>query len=117
MLYPSRHGVRRASGLADLFNRLSSEYPWVPPPMLKRMVQSYGGLVSAVLGSAHALADLGEPMAEGLYEAELEYLVVREWARSADDALWRRSKLGLRLSPEEQRGVAEWFERRLRANV
>ncbi len=117
VLSPSGHVVGRASGLGDLFNRLSGEYPWVPPALLQRMVQSYGGLVSSVLGSARALTDLGEPVAEGLYEVELEYLVAREWARSADDALWRRSKLGLRLSPQEQRRVAEWFERRLRANA
>jgi len=117
VLSRSGHVARRPSGLADLFNGLSDEYPWVPSPMLHRMVQAYGGLVGSVLGSAHALADLGEPMAEGLYEAELEYLVVREWARSADDALWRRSKLGLRLSPEEQQRVADWFERRLRADA
>ena len=85
--------------------------------MLRRMVHSYGGLVSVVLGSASALSDLGKPIADGLYEAELEYLVTREWARSADDALWRRSKLGLRLSPEEQRRVADWFEARLRSDV
>jgi glycerol-3-phosphate dehydrogenase len=114
---PSGDVLRRASGLEDLFTTLSDQYRWAPPVMLRRMVQSYGGRVGSLLGSARALADLGEPMADGLYEAELEYLVVREWARSADDALWRRSKLGLRLSPEEQRSVADWFERRLRADV
>jgi glycerol-3-phosphate dehydrogenase len=115
----SRSGevLRRALGLADLFGRLSEEYPWVPPPMLERMVQSYGGLVSTMLRSARRLSDLGAPVADGLYEAELEYLVVREWARSAADALWRRSKLGLHLSPQDQRSVADWFERRLRPDV
>jgi glycerol-3-phosphate dehydrogenase len=117
VLSPSGQVVGRASGLGDLVNRLSGEYPWVPPALLQRMAQSYGGRVSSVLGSARALTDLGEPVAEGLFEVELEYLVAREWARSADDALWRRSKLGLRLSPQEQRRVAEWFERRLRANA
>ena len=115
----SRSGqvLKRAWGLEDLFSTMSEEYPWVPRPMLLRMVQAYGGLVITVLRSARGLEDLGAPVADGLYEAELEYLVEREWARSADDALWRRSKLGLRLSPEEQRRVADWFERRLRADV
>ena len=93
---------------------LSEQYGWMPPGVLRRMARAYGSRARAVLGSACQLADLGEPIAEGLYEAELEYLVAREWARSADDVLWRRSKLGLRLSAHAQRRVASWVERRLR---
>jgi glycerol-3-phosphate dehydrogenase len=73
--------------------------------------------VPMVLGSAHQLTDLGEPIADGLYEAELEYLVAREWAAGADDVLWRRSKLGLQLAPEQHQRVADWLMRRLGARV
>ena len=85
--------------------------------MLRRMALAYGSRVSTVLGSANRLADLGEPIADGLYEAELEHLVTREWVVSAEDALWRRSKLGLRLSAAEQGRVADWLERRLVARL
>ena len=51
-------------------------------------------------------------MGGDLYEAELEYLVTNEFACTADDVLWRRSKLGLHLSPEAQAAVARWFANR-----
>jgi glycerol-3-phosphate dehydrogenase len=86
----------------------------MPPGVLQRMTWAYGSGVLGALGSARRLADLGEPIADGLYEAELEYLVTREWAVCADDVLWRRSKLGLHLSAEGQRRVADWLERRVR---
>jgi glycerol-3-phosphate dehydrogenase len=113
---PGRVGPA-AAGLDDFVLAFGARYRWLPPKMLRRMVQAYGGRLSTVLGSARELADLGEPMADGLYEAELEHLVAREWAKSADDALWRRSKLGLHLSPEEQRRVAHWFDQRLRVQA
>jgi glycerol-3-phosphate dehydrogenase len=90
---------------------LSARYEWMPPSVLRRMARAYGSRVPRVLGSAHRLGDLGEPIAEGLYEAELEHLVAREWAASAEDVLWRRSKLGLHLSIEQRQRVADWLER------
>jgi glycerol-3-phosphate dehydrogenase len=48
-------------------------------------------------------------VAPGLYEAELRYLMAQEWAHSADDVLWRRSKLGLHYSAEERQQVADWL--------
>jgi glycerol-3-phosphate dehydrogenase len=113
----SGRAVRRAARFEQLLATLGARYPWLPPDMLHRMTQSYGGRISTVLGSARSLGDLGEPIADGLYEAELEYLVAKEWVKSADDALWRRSKLGLRLQPEEQQRVAEWLQRRLRTPI
>ena len=92
---------------------LNEQYGWMRPNVLRRMAWAYGSRVRAVLGSASRLGHLGEPIADGLYEAELEYLAAREWARSADDVLWRRSKLGLHLSAEQQRRVADWFQRRV----
>jgi len=106
-----------ATVLEDFFVSLSDRYPWVPPAMLRRMALAYGSRVSTVLGSASRLRDLGGPIADGVYEAELEHLATREWATGAEDVLWRRSKLGLRLSPGEHQRVADWFEGRLRAHV
>jgi len=100
--------------MAGFFAALSARYDWMPPGVLQRMTWAYGSGVLGALGSARRLADLGEPIADGLYEAELEYLVTREWAVCADDVLWRRSKLGLHLSAEGQRRVADWLERRVR---
>ena len=48
----------------------------------------------------------------GLYECELEYLVKNEWAREAEDVLWRRTKCGLHMRAEEQAGVRDWLAAR-----
>jgi glycerol-3-phosphate dehydrogenase len=105
---------RRRAGEAplDAFVAASAAgYGWMPAAVLRRMALAYGSRVHAVLGSARRLQDLGEPIVDGLYEAELQYLVAREWALSAEDVLWRRSKLGLHLSEPDRRRVAAWFER------
>jgi glycerol-3-phosphate dehydrogenase len=93
---------------------LSAQYGWMPPQVVRRMARAYGSRVHTLLGSACRLRDLGEPIVAGLFEAELEHLISREWAASADDVLWRRSKLGLHLSMQERQRVAGWFERRVR---
>jgi len=52
---------------------------------------------------------MGEAVADGLYEAELDYLVKNEWALSGVDILWRRSKLGLHLPGDTAQRVDEWL--------
>jgi glycerol-3-phosphate dehydrogenase len=49
-------------------------------------------------------------VAPGLYEAELRYLVREEWAHTAEDVLWRRSKLGLHFTPAQRQAVQDWFD-------
>ena len=88
---------------------MSKRYAWIPPDMLGRLLRAYGTRVERVLGSASTLQALGQDFGGGLFEAELDYLRATEWAASAEDVLWRRSKLGLRLSPEARNEVAAWF--------
>jgi glycerol-3-phosphate dehydrogenase len=83
-------------------------FPFAPPRMIRRMSRAYGTRIERVLGQARRSEDLGEEIAPGLFEAELEYLRAKEWARSADDVLWRRSKLGLALDPAARERVAQW---------
>jgi glycerol-3-phosphate dehydrogenase len=66
--------------------------------------------VEKILGKARAMLDLGEHYGAGLTQAEIDYLVTYEWARSGDDVLWRRTKLGLHLSEQERRRVANLFD-------
>ena len=82
---------------------------WLPDPLARRLARAYGSRVERVLGTAAATADLGVEVAPGLYEAELAYLQREEWASTADDVLWRRSKLGLHYTHEECARVAAWF--------
>ena len=106
-----------SQALARFVAALTARYGWMPAGTLQRMAAAYGSRVYTVLGSARHPADLGEPIADGLYEAELHYLVAREWALAAEDVLWRRSKLGLHLSPEQCQRVADWFERSVKPPV
>jgi glycerol-3-phosphate dehydrogenase len=77
--------------LADLRRRR----PFLPEGQARRMGRAYGTRIDELLGDAEAWADLGEDFGGGLTAAEVDYLVRREWARTAEDVLWRRSKLGL----------------------
>jgi glycerol-3-phosphate dehydrogenase len=79
-----------------------ARWPFLPGPTSERMARAYGTRLSRILGDARSLADLGEHYGAGLTQAEVEYLRHHEWARGADDILWRRSKLGLYLSAAER---------------
>jgi glycerol-3-phosphate dehydrogenase len=76
---------------------------------MRRLCRSYGTRIEAILRAAKQLSDLGAEVAPGVYEAELDLMRTQEWARTADDALWRRSKLGLHLTPEARERVKAWF--------
>lgn len=76
-------------------------YPWLPSGQALRYARSYGTRIDRIIGAARRLEDLGENVGADLYAAEVDYLVREEWARGADDILWRRSKLGLRIDQRE----------------
>ena len=81
-------------------------YPQLPAALCQRLARAYGARIDTVLASGPN--GLGSEVAPGLFEAELDYLHEHEWARSADDVLWRRSKLGLHLNPAQRAAVARW---------
>ena len=88
---------------------LQARHAWLPATLTLRLARAYGARVEHVLGDAGALVDLGDEIAPGLYARELAYLRDEEWACSADDVLWRRSKLGLHYNAAERDQVAAWF--------
>ena len=77
--------------------------------MLLRLTRAYGTRLASILKGAASLDDLGECLGANLYEAELRYLILHEYARTGDDVLWRRSKLGLHLPADAQARVGEWM--------
>jgi len=89
--------------------RMEALGAWLPAPLLRRLAGAYGTRIEALLGEADSLAGLGRDFGAGLYEAEVRYLIDNEFARSAEDILWRRTKLGLVMSPSEQQKLAEWL--------
>ncbi len=88
---------------------LAARNPWLPDGAALRLARAYGTRVEAVLNGAQGLNDMGVHLGGDLYARELEYLVKHEFARTADDVLWRRSKLGLHLDKAERQRVLDWF--------
>ena len=76
------------------------EFPWVPERVLHRWARAYGTRLAALIGGRRRLEELGRDLGGGLYEAEVEHLVAREFARTAEDVLWRRSRLGLHVGED-----------------
>jgi glycerol-3-phosphate dehydrogenase len=95
-------------GVADLTARLVRDYPFLDAYWSGRLIRAYGTEAWAVLGSAKSAADLGQSFGATLTEAELRWLMAREYALTAEDVVWRRSKLGLRLT-RDQIGTLERF--------
>ena len=93
---------------------LKRERPWLPAELARRYARAYGTRVTRMLDGIQDLDDLGEALGEGLYEAEADYLAREEWARCADDVLWRRSKLGLHVDDAAKARLAAWFDRQQR---
>jgi len=83
---------------------LTERTPLVAPALACRLARAYGSRVERVL-----VRGLGAEVVPGLHEGELRYLCEEEWAQSADDVLWRRSKLGLHLDAAQRRRIADWL--------
>ena len=78
-----------------------ARFPFLDARWAGRLVRGYGTEAAAMLDGAGSAAALGERFGWDLTEREVRWLIEREWARSAEDVLWRRTKLGLRLTPDE----------------
>jgi glycerol-3-phosphate dehydrogenase len=87
---------------------LLRDYPFLTPAHANRLAHAYGTRAAKVLGNAKSMADLGQSFGATLTESEVKYLMSMEWACTAEDIVWRRSKLGLRLSAAEIAAVEEW---------
>lgn len=90
--------------------QLQADYPFLTPRWAQRLIRAYGTDAWHILGSAKTAADLGQDFGETLTEAEARWLHQQEFARSADDVVWRRSKLGLRLTLDQVAALQAWFD-------
>lgn len=88
-------------GFAALRDDLARRYRFLPLPTVTRLTRAYGTRAAALLGNAKSAADMGEKFGADLTQREVDWLVHTEWAGTAEDILWRRSKLGLRFAPAE----------------
>ena len=96
-------------GFDDFLEQIEARYHFLEWEHAQRLARAYGSLLPTILGDATAMADLGEHFGAGLTEREVRYLVDQEWARTAEDILWRRSKLGLLMSEDEQARLAAFM--------
>ncbi len=93
------------NGLPALKAELAARHRFLTEADVDRIARAYGTRATRWLGGAKAWEDLGRSFGAGLSEAEVAYLRREEWASTAEDVLWRRTKLGLRLSAEEQEAL------------
>ena len=91
--------------------RFRQSHSWLPQDLARRYLRAYGTRTEQLLDGAGDLDGLGEHLGDGLYAAELRYLMRQEWVETADDLLWRRSKMGLHVSADTKQNLAAWIAR------
>ena len=106
---PLPGGAVGAKGPEGIVAELGAKYPFLDDRDVKRLFNSYGTMTRDVLGQAKSYNDLGQNFGAGLTEREINYLRSYEWAETADDVLWRRSKFGLHMSRDERLAVEVWL--------
>ena len=84
--------------IGEFTARCAARYSWMPEGLHRHCVRHYGTDIHVMLAGRSSVVDLGEHFGAGLYAAEVAYLVEHEWARSAEDILWRRTRKGLGVS-------------------
>jgi len=99
-------------GVADRIAGLRTRYPFLTEYWAGRLVHAYGTEAEAMLGDAADAAELGEDFGATLTAREVAWLMDKEYARSAEDVLWRRTKLGLRLDTEAADRLDAWMQAR-----
>jgi glycerol-3-phosphate dehydrogenase len=103
-------------GRFELFcTAFKKAHPWLPPGLARRYARHYGTRAERIVTDATEIKQLGRHFGADLYEAEVRYLIEDEWARTAEDILWRRTKLGLRLSAREAAHLENWITRQTTA--
>ena len=92
----------------EMFDR----YRGFPRDLLDGVVRRHGSRTSFVLGDIQRAEQLGRNFGGGLTAREIECLIADEWAETAEDILWRRTKCGLHMSAEQQKAVADYLATR-----
>ncbi|GAC1030292.1 glycerol-3-phosphate dehydrogenase [Pseudomonas sp. No.21] len=110
-------GGEQMNSQADLAEALCNRFGWLPDSLARRWAGTYGSRTWAMLDGVQNLTDLGEHLGSGLYAREVDYLCREEWATGLDDILWRRTKLGLFMTPGQQERLAQYLLNRPKADA
>ncbi len=94
--------------VAQLTAELKTSFATLPESLLQRLTSTYGELSYAILGNAKQLKHLGRDFGHGLYQAEVNYLIKEEWAKTAEDILMRRTGLGWDFSEDETQALQQY---------
>ncbi len=106
-------GAFTEKSLSDFIAQLAIKYTWLPASILRRMAKSYGTITHDILLGCEKTEDLGINFGHGLHEKEVQYLVGKEWACSAEDILWRRTKLGLFFEKQQAETLEKYLKKRV----
>ena len=106
---PLPGGDLDVSAIPALADQLIRNYAFLSRSFSLRLAHAYGTRARKVLGNASAMVDLGQSFGDTLFEREVRYLMTHEFALTAEDIVWRRSKLGLRLSKSEVAALDDWI--------
>ncbi|MDO6566681.1 glycerol-3-phosphate dehydrogenase [Alteromonas sp. 1_MG-2023] len=87
---------------ATLLSELKQDYPWLPAEVCVRYVRQYGLLCKLFLSGKTSLSEMGEDFGSQFFQAEVDYLIEKEWALTLEDVIWRRTKHGLRLTDSQK---------------
>lgn len=97
----------------QLYQVMISSHRWLPAELIKRWIGAYGKLCFDILKNVQNVAELGQYFGHSLYQREVDYLVDREWAVTAEDILWRRTKLGLLFDEKQEAALREYLMNRV----
>jgi glycerol-3-phosphate dehydrogenase len=104
---PLPGGDIAGADFASFERQLRQRHGWLPPPVAQHYARCYGTRAERLLDGAKAVGDLGRHFGAALYQREVDYLRQEEWAATAEDILWRRTKFGLHLSPGQAAALEE----------
>lgn len=107
---PLPGGDIKGGDVARFFSALSDDYPELDRRWLRDLTHRHGTLTRNILAGVESPDGLGRDYGGGLFQREIDYLVDREWAETADDVLWRRTKCGLAMTGDERLAVADYME-------
>jgi glycerol-3-phosphate dehydrogenase len=108
-------------GASDLRKALSKSLPFLSSQTINRLIRQYGTEARSIFAGCHTPEDLGHNYHHGIFQRELDWAITNEWVSCADDFLWRRSKLGLRVTSKEKKEIEHYivsaFDRKDRART
>jgi glycerol-3-phosphate dehydrogenase len=109
-IFSDRPENRSVTDFGEFVLQLERRYPWLPGHIVSRYARAYGTRAHRLLGTRTRLSEMGRAFSPDLYEREVRYLMDVEWARTAEDVLWRRTKLGLSMNADSTRALDTWMQ-------